>query len=178
MLGELDWSGYADLASDAPGMAVAVTEGSEVVAERAWGVEVAGDEVPLGIDSILYAASITKQFTGACVADLILNRELTLDTPVRAVLATLEPSLDPVTVGHLLTHTSGLPDSNLLDERIGFGAESPLSNADRLAVLGGVELESAPESVHRYNNLGYVLLAEIVSATTGCASGIMPSRRS
>lgn len=171
MRGELDWSGYTDLRSGAPGTVVAVVEDDEPVASHSCGVEEPGVEVPLGLDSVLYAASIAKQFTGACVADLILHQELSLDTPARAVLATLEPSLDPVTVGHLVTHTSGLPDSNLLDERVGFAAESRLSNADRLVALAGVQLEAAPGSVRRYNNLGYVLLAEIVATITGLRFG-------
>ena len=130
----------------------------------------------MGLDSPFYAGSVAKQFTGACIATLVLDGLLAVTTPVRRVLPQLPPAMDAVQIQHLVAHTSGLPGSAFLDAKAGFGPDSRIGNAERLAALSDVELEAPPGEVHRYNNVGYVLLAEVVAATAGETFGSYAAR--
>lgn len=109
---------------------------------------------------MVYAASVAKQFTGACIAELILTGRLSLDTMIRQLVPALPSSMAGITIDHLVSHTSGLPDSNRLDVATGFAADHPMSNSDRIRALDDVRLDAAPGTQHRYSNYGYVLLAE------------------
>jgi CubicO group peptidase (beta-lactamase class C family) len=88
------------------------------------GVQTLGDPRPAGIDSLYRAYSMTKPLTGMATMMLIDEGKLTLDTPLSAILpkyarmqvqvtpdgsiTDLRPAKTPITIRHLLTHTSGL----------------------------------------------------------------------
>lgn len=88
------------------------------------GVQTLGDPRPAGIDSLYRAYSMTKPLTGMATMILIDEGKLTLDTPLSAILpkyarmqvqvtpdgsiTELRPAKTPITIRHLLTHTSGL----------------------------------------------------------------------
>ena len=55
-------------------------------------------------------ASVTKQFTAASILLLAEDGKLSLDDPLRKWLPSLPAATDPITLRHLLTHTSGLID--------------------------------------------------------------------
>jgi len=90
----------------------------------ARGVQTLGDPTPAGIDSLYRAYSMTKPLTGMAAMILIDEGKLTLDTPLAAILpkfakmqvqvtpdgsiTELRPAKTPITIRHLLTHTSGL----------------------------------------------------------------------
>jgi len=90
----------------------------------ARGVQTLGDPRPAGIDSLYRAYSMTKPLTGMATMMLIDEGKLTLDTPLAAILpkfarmqvqvtpdgsiTDLRPATVPITIRHLLTHTSGL----------------------------------------------------------------------
>ncbi len=170
MLEGLDWSAFDDRAVVAGGTVVGVVgEGGDVVS-KAWGtVEPGGAEVTA--DTVLYAASVAKQFTAACIAEIVVTGRLSLSSLVREIVPGLPQGLDGIDIGHLLSHTSGLPDSAVLDEKVGFAVDRPMSNGDRLRALDGVQLEASPGTKHRYSNHGYVLLAEAVREVTGMPFG-------
>lgn len=174
MQSDVDWSCFAGPQGPG-GTVVAFTLGNGPV-WRAWGSSAPGDEA-LDPDSAFYAGSIAKQVTAACVAYLVLDGHITLSTPVREVLPQFPTSMAPIEVEHLLTHTSGLPESNALDASVGFDGRSELSNAERLAALSTVELEAPPGLVHRYSNYGYLLLAEVVQAVASDPFGQFAKRR-
>jgi beta-lactamase class C len=100
------------------GAALAVLRGDEPVITH-----YAGDAAP-GLRSgpaVLWPlASITKLFTAAAVMRLVELGELTVNTPVWAVLPDFRgEARDDVRVRHLITHTTGLPyESPLMGERL------------------------------------------------------------
>lgn len=161
MTDEVAWSCFEE--PKGPGGLVVAWTHDDALDWRGWGTIGSGLGAPT-LDTPFYAASIAKQFTAACVADLVLDGRLGLDAPVRELLPELPVALSPIEVRHLLAHTSGLPPSNALDAMAGFDSRSVATNADRVAALSGVELEDRPGQVHRYSNHGYVLLAEVVAA--------------
>jgi CubicO group peptidase (beta-lactamase class C family) len=126
---------------------------------------------------MVYVSSIAKQFTGACVGLLILDGTLSLDDDVRAWIPELRKYRSTVRLGHLVAHTSGLPDANVADERDGFDLEQPFTTDDRVALIAALDLDDEPGTRHRYNNHGYVLLAKVVERATGSLLGAFAQDR-
>jgi CubicO group peptidase (beta-lactamase class C family) len=113
-------------------------------------------------DSVFLLASITKPMTAAVVMRLIERGRMGLDDPVRKHLPGCAPP--GVTVRHLLTHTSGLPDM-LPDNQELRRRHAPLSEfqagACRAAPL------FAPGAEVRYQSMGFLLAAAIAEKVAG-----------
>ena len=67
-------------------------------------------EVENAPDTIFEAGSVSKQFTAAAVLLLARDGKLSLDDPVRKYVPELPDYGVPLTIRHMLTHTSGLRD--------------------------------------------------------------------
>ncbi len=110
-------------------------------------------------------ASVSKQFTAFLVLKLEAKKLLRPQDSIRRVLTELPTLYEPVTIEHLVHHTSGLPEYI----RALCGDPTPVKNADvlRFLKMDWQKLEFTPGNQHRYSNTGYVLLSEIVSRLSG-----------
>ena len=111
---------------DVPGVVALVTDRKGVIYRGAFGVTDVASKQPMAVDSMFRIASMTKAVTSTALMQLIEQGKLGLDDPVDKYLpemaklpvfesfdaATgayqLRPSSRPITVRHVLTHTSGL----------------------------------------------------------------------
>ncbi|WP_235577916.1 serine hydrolase domain-containing protein [Pseudoxanthomonas sp. Root630] len=154
-----------DYGGDAPGASVLVLENGKPAFERSYGMaerETGRHATPA---TQYRLASISKQFTAACVLLLMEDGVLTLDDPVRRWLPTLPASADAVTLRHLLSHTSGLID---YEDLIPDGQTGQVHDADVLRLLAREDrLYFASGSGYRYSNSGYALLALVVERASG-----------
>ena len=96
------------------GMAVAITDRDKIIFAEGFGVEsVERPEVAVTAKSLFRIASITKVVTGMTILSLVEEGKLSLDTRVKVVLPWLtltdKNTEENVTLGHLLSHTAGLP---------------------------------------------------------------------
>ncbi|MFE5811447.1 serine hydrolase domain-containing protein [Streptomyces sp. NPDC056491] len=109
--------------------------------------------------------SITKLFTSALVLQLVGEGRFTLDTPVQELLpGTLPAHWGPITVGQLLSHTSGLQKPC-----VDFGeGETPTPEQ---VVSHWTDPKCAapqyPVLAQQYNGANYFLLGMVVEKTTG-----------
>lgn len=106
-------------------------------------------------------ASVTKQFTATAILLLAKDGKLTVDDPVAKHISDWPAYASTVTIRHLLTHTSGLPDyDNDVPD-----SSPQLTDAD---VLAFVRKQSAnlfpPGAKYKYSNTGYAILALIVES--------------
>ena len=91
--------------------------------------------------------------------------KLKLTDPVRKWLPTLPKATEPITIRHLLTHTSGLID---YEDVIPDSFKAQLHDADVLTLLESQDrLYFHPGGDYRYSNSGYALLALIVERASG-----------
>ena len=119
-------------------------------------------------ETVFDVASVSKQFTGLAVAMLIVQRRLSLDDDVRAHLPDLPRFDKPITIRHLLYHTSGLRDWSPTLALAGVGWSDPITIDDIRRMLSRQrELEFEPGATSLYSNTGYNLLAEVVAKVTG-----------
>ncbi len=143
-----------------PGMVVGVYQDGEPVKVQAYGTADIENQIPMSCDSVLEIGSITKQFTAAAILMLREEGKLGLDDPIGKYLTGAPASWSGITVRHLLTHTSGLPDPGE------YGAESSDSQ-ETIRSLAALPISSPPGECWSYCNAGYQLLGHIIEKVSG-----------
>src|SRR5262245_45585922 len=94
-----------------PGCAVGAAVAGKPVLSKAYGMADLEHAVRITPDTIFEAGSVSKQFTAAAVLLLARDGKLSIDDPVRKYIPELpEYPSQPLTIRHILTHTSGLRD--------------------------------------------------------------------
>ena len=150
-----------------PGCSVAVSRNGTVLYEHGYGMANLELGVPITTETILGAASISKQFTAMSILLLAERGRLSIDDEVSKYIPEWVNQESHVTIRHLLTHTSGLREGFTL---LGLAQQSPEENMNDamvrvLARQRGVNF--APGAEWQYNNGGYNLLGSIVKRVSG-----------
>jgi CubicO group peptidase (beta-lactamase class C family) len=143
------------------GVAVA-QRGGVIVAERAGGMADRDLGLACTPETRFQIASVSKQFTAAAVLLLAGQARLSLDDPVGRWFGACPRDWRVITVGHLLTHTSGLGH---LDDFPALDLYQPIEPARELDIFQQAPLLSVPGTRYRYSSPGYTLLAWIVEKT-------------
>lgn len=149
-----------------PGVAIIATRAGEVVFRRAYGEASLELDVAAAPEMAFCIASVTKPFTATATMLLVQEGKLALDESVAARLDGIEID-ERITVEHLLSHTSGLPDFFGID---GFGEghlHARISPRDLGRAANGQELLFPPGERHEYSNLGYALLGLVIEDASG-----------
>jgi CubicO group peptidase (beta-lactamase class C family) len=151
-----------------PGCAVGVTFGGASIT-RARGMADLERSVALTPASIIEAGSVSKQFTAAAVILLSLDGRLSLDEDVRRWFPELPVYDAPITVRHLLTHTSGLRDWGAIVALEGWprGARAHTNDHVLDVITRQRALNYTPGATYSYTNSGYNLLALLVERVSG-----------
>jgi CubicO group peptidase (beta-lactamase class C family) len=150
---------------DVPGASLLVLRDGEAVVNRGYGRSDLALGIEAGPATNYRLASVSKQFTAASILLLAQDGRLSIDDRARKWLPSLPPAADAITLRHLLTHTSGLPDyEDLMAEPyagqiLDAGVLALLEREDRLLF--------PPGSAYRYSNSGYALLALVVERASG-----------
>jgi CubicO group peptidase (beta-lactamase class C family) len=153
---------------DSPGCAVGVIRDGDVVFHRGYGFANLDHRIPNGADIVYYVGSVSKQFTAAAIALLAHESRISLDDDVRRYIPELPDYGRPMTIRHLVHHTSGLRDIYTLMSLAGLRMEDVMTNEDALALIARQrELNFAPGDDYLYSNSGYWLLGQIIERVTG-----------
>ncbi len=144
-------------AQGTPGVAVAIVRGEDVLLAKGYGFANLEHQVPVGPKTMFQSGSVGKMFTAAGVMALVEDGRLDLDSSILTWLPEGPESWRPITLRHLLSHTSGIPDytSNTLDYTREY------SEADLVEMAAALELEFPAGARWNYSNTGYVLLGVI-----------------
>jgi CubicO group peptidase (beta-lactamase class C family) len=146
-----------------PGCAAAVLKQGDVVWQRGFGMANLEHAIPITPQSAFYLGSTSKQFTAMTVLLLVERGKLGLDDPIRRWLPQLPEYLQPVTIRHLLEHTSGIRDYITLWNLTNPEDDAALSEVYvNELLLRQKELNFAPGTEFLYSNSGYFLLSQIV----------------
>jgi CubicO group peptidase (beta-lactamase class C family) len=152
-----------------PGCAVAAQIHGDPVLARAYGMADLEHGVANAPTTIFEAGSVSKQFTAAAVVLLALDGALSLDDDVRRFVPELPDYGTPITIRHLLNHTSGLRDWGAVAALSGWGRSDRTHDHDH--VLDILTRQSAlnytPGQAYSYTNSGYNMLAIIVARVSG-----------
>jgi CubicO group peptidase (beta-lactamase class C family) len=148
----------------APGCAAAVSLNGETVFEKAFGLADMEFNVPNTPQIIFESGSVAKQFTAAAMVLLQQDGKLSLDDPVRKYIPELPDYGSPLTIRHLLNHTSGIRDWGTVMTLTGAGRGDRVISQDLAfdVITHQRALDFTPGSEYSYSNSGYNLLAIIV----------------
>lgn len=137
-----------------------IVRGAYGTGERTW-------QIPTRRDAVYRVGSVTKMFTAVAVLQLVQSGRLSLDASVRATLPDLPAAWQPVTIRHLLNHTSGIPEYMASTNSF-----RKLVRVDRdpvavLALVQDQSLRFVPGSKYEYSNTNYVALGLVIEKLTG-----------
>ncbi len=146
-----------------PGMAVAVVQRGQVVRAAGFGLANVEHVVPVTTSTVFQTGSLAKQLTAVAVMLQVEDGLLDLDGSITRHFPGAPDSWKGITVRHLLTHTSGIPnyDERLLDYRKDY-------TEDQLVQFAfGLQPEFPAGSRWSYSDTGYVLLGALVRKASG-----------
>jgi CubicO group peptidase (beta-lactamase class C family) len=154
---------------------VSIRQRGMVLYERAEGYADRSNKVANTLDTRFGIASGTKFLTALAIGKLIAAQKLSFSTRLRDCLALDFPrySLE-ITIRHLLTHTSGIPDyfdeekitdfDHFFVGRPWYELKGP---RDYLAVFPDEPMKFPPGTRFSYSNGGYILLGVVIEELTG-----------
>lgn len=156
----------------AAGLSILVVKDGKQVYQRSKGLARVEGRVALNAQSVFELASLSKPITAIAIMQLREKGLLSLDDSVLKWLPQLPPSWSGVTIHHLLSQQSGIPDymtgmpTSMASTLDGFDSASLMR---LFAANGG--LKFAPGASAEYTNSNFVLLAEIVVRASGMGFG-------
>ncbi|XXF80209.1 serine hydrolase [Myxococcaceae bacterium GXIMD 01537] len=152
----------------APGCALGIYHDGRVVYSKGYGMADLNQATPITATTLFDVGSVSKQFTAASIVLLANEGKLALTDDIRKYLPEIPDYGTPITVDHLLHHTSGLRDYNDLLMLKGYRYEDVTSDDDALEVIArqrGLNFKTGTR--FEYSNTGYFLAALIVKRVTG-----------
>jgi CubicO group peptidase (beta-lactamase class C family) len=175
---------FAKWTPETPGCAVGVAIDGKAALTRGYGMADLEHDVSIRPETIFEGGSVAKQFTAASVLLLAREGKLSLDDPVRKFIPELPeyptppapdaprstaPPAAPLTIRHMLNHTSGLRDWGSV---VGIGGWPRTTrvhtHAHVLEIVGRqTALNFAPGTRWSYTNTGFNLAAMIVERVSG-----------
>ncbi len=152
-----------------PGLAYAVVSQGKVIHSGTYGYANVEQDILVSEKTVFRIASMTKSFVAAAVLQLRDQGKLRLDDPVSAYLPSFSkqalPTTDApnITIRHLLTHTSGLPEDDPWGDRL-----LDMSIDSFYQVLdAGLSFSNTPGVTYEYSNTPFALLGEVIRTVTG-----------
>lgn len=146
---------------------VLVAEKGKIIYKNGFGKANMEWDIPNKVDTKHRLASVTKQFTAMAIVQLAAENKLKLDVPITKYLPNFpKENGNKITIHHLLTHTSGLPNYTSFSNYREMMSQhhSPM---DLVRMFEDLPLEFTPGEKCSYSNSGYVLLGVIIEKVTG-----------
>jgi CubicO group peptidase (beta-lactamase class C family) len=154
--------------STSPGCMLGIMSGGRTIYARGYGLATLDPIAAIDSTRLFDIGSDTKQFTAAAVVLLAQQGALRLTDDVRDYVPELPTYGAPITLNHLLWHTSGLRDYITLLGLAGYDDFEPTTQALALDVIERQRsLDFPTGSRYAYSNSGYILLASVVERVTG-----------
>jgi CubicO group peptidase (beta-lactamase class C family) len=144
---------------------VLVADHGKPIYRKAVGYRSFAEQTPLQPTDVFELASVSKQFTAMVIMLLQEQGKLQYDDPVEQYLSI---PYKGITIRHLLTHTSGLPDYQAIMDQY-WDKSKVAGNTEILEYLNRYAPPAlfAPGTKYNYSNTGYVLLASIAEKASG-----------
>ena len=150
-----------------PGAAVLVLQDGKPLLRKGYGMAELELGVPIAPDMVFRVGSVTKEFTAACILELVEEGRLALDDPVEKYLPEFPAGGRRVTIERLLTHTSGVRSYTDMPGWFGARMREDRSPREIEALFDGEPFDFEPGTQWHYDNSGYILLGEILEKVSG-----------
>jgi len=155
-----------EMKSDHFNGAILITRNGKVLVSKGYGMSNVEDETPNTPLTKFRIGSLTKQFTAMVIMMLQERGKLNVQQSVCSYIPDCPKAWQPITIHHLLTHSSGIPDYvNVWGYEKFLASPSPAES-----ILEGVKkqpLEFKPGERFSYSSLGYILLGSVIEISSG-----------
>jgi len=149
-----------------PGAAVLVTRGGKVLLRKGYGMANLELGVPIRPDMVFELGSVTKQFTAAAILLLQERGKLSVSDEVTKYLPDYPTHGQKITIEHLLTHVSGVPNYTSLPEwRPRVREEMTVQQV--IDLFKDKPLDFNPGEKWSYSNSAYILLGAVIEKASG-----------
>jgi CubicO group peptidase (beta-lactamase class C family) len=122
-------------------------------------------QLPITNETRFYIGQLTKQFTAASILLLEQDGKLNVHDPICQYLNNCPDEWQPITIHHLLTHTSGLP------YELGWMPCEPTDPIELQQIIAQREIRREPGEYYEYSSPGYILAGRIVEEVSGMTYG-------
>jgi D-alanyl-D-alanine carboxypeptidase len=150
-----------------PGVTVIAVKNGEVVFRGAYGMADLEHEIPLKTDMVFRLGSITKQFTAVAIMMLEQEGSLSVSDDITQYLPKYPTNGKTITIEHLLTHTSGIPNYTDIPGWMASKIRNSASVDEMMDGWKDLPLEFEPGETFTYSNSGYFMLGAIIEAASG-----------
>ncbi len=153
---------------DSPGCTVGIARNGRYVYQAGYGMANLDYDIPNRPGLVYYMGSVSKQFAAAAIALLVLDNRIKLEDDIRKYFPEMPTYQTPITVRHLVHHTSGIRDIYGIMSLSGKRLEDVYTDSQAIAAIARQkELNFKPGDQYLYSNSGYFLLGQLVKRVTG-----------
>ncbi len=151
-----------------PGGAIGIVKNGEMIFSKGYGMANLQHKIPFSPASVADIGSVAKQITSFSIALLADEGKLSLDDEIHDFFPDLPRYPHPITVRHLVHHTSGLREIYGALQLTGWTGGDGIRQEDVLELLRlQKELNFKPGERYSYCNTAYGLLGEIIQKASG-----------
>ncbi|WPP52373.1 serine hydrolase domain-containing protein [Catalinimonas niigatensis] len=151
-----------------PGCALAVIHKGEVVYTKGYGMADLEHGIPITPESVFYIGSVSKQFVATALVLLEEEGKLSLDDNIREYIPELPDYGHPISIRHLIHHTSGFRDNLTLWELSGRSMIDDIPEDEIFALICRQQgLNFIPGVDFSYSNTCYFLMSMIIERVSG-----------
>jgi CubicO group peptidase (beta-lactamase class C family) len=149
---------------------VLVARKGEILIQNGYGQADREKGVPNTAQTKFRLSSITKQFTAMAILMLQARGKLNVQDAICTYLADCPATWQEITIHHLLTHTSGIPNYTDFPD-FAKTKGTPSSPSEIIARFKDEPLDFRPGTQWRYSNSGYIVLGQIIEQVSGESYG-------
>jgi CubicO group peptidase (beta-lactamase class C family) len=145
---------------------VLVARGGQVLMSKGYGFANLEWNISNTPDTKFRLGSVTKQFTAASILLLEERGKLKTDDPIKKYIPEAPAAWDKITLFHLLTHTSGIPNFTNFPEYANINP-FPTTTTDLVKLFRDKPLDFLPGEKWNYSNSGFVALTYVIEKVSG-----------
>jgi CubicO group peptidase (beta-lactamase class C family) len=145
---------------------VLVARGGDILINKGYGFANLEWNIANSPQAKFRLGSVTKQFTAAGILLLEERGKLKIDDPIKKYVTDAPAAWDKITIFHLLTHTSGIPNFTSFPDYASLEA-SPTTAEKLVSRFRDKPLDFQPGEQWSYSNSGYVLLGYLIEKISG-----------
>lgn len=153
--------------SVSPGCVILVEKKGEPIYEKAFGIADIELNVTMKPDMVFRIGSITKQYTAIAILQLVEQGKISLQDSIQKFIKNFPYKGHTITIENLLTHTSGIPDYEVLNFHIPNAIRIDFPTKEIIDSLSKLPLDFTTDSKYHYSNSNYFLLAYIIEQVSG-----------
>lgn len=146
---------------------IILAKGGQIICQVSYGFADANKQQAIGPSTLFPVASLSKPIVATLLLKLQENDAIDLNKSIAHYLPSFRANwADKVTIHHLLSNRSGLPNHFMLPGWDTQRYQTSLPKSELLETIANMTLSFSPGEQYQYSNLGWLLLGEIVESAT------------